>query len=121
MKKLIFILFFLPIINLAQVQLLPSIGLSIEPDDNDSICTIIPRTQGNPWNSIQAGDTMADFKIWDINGDSIILSEIINNGKNVLMISGSYTCPIFRDHMTDLNDVSLQFGNDIGSRHQEYI
>ena len=56
---------------------------------------------------------MADFKLWDINGDSIILSDILNSGKRVLMISGSYTCPIFRNHMSDLNAVAAQFGNDI--------
>ena len=97
----------------SQTQLLNTIGINNEPLDSDSICTIIPRTQGNAWNQISAGDTMADFKLFDINGDSIILSQILNSGKRVLMISGSYTCPIFRDHMSDLNAVSAQYGNDI--------
>ena len=66
--------------TLGQVSLLTSIGLLTEPNDTDSICTIIPRNQGNPWNTINVGDTMADFKLWDINGDSVILSEILNNG-----------------------------------------
>jgi len=113
MKKLLLILLCLPMIGFGQVSLLPSIGLSNEPNDIDSICTIIPRNQGNSWNTINVGDTMADFKLWDINGDSIILSDILNSGKRVLMISGSYTCPIFRNHMSDLNAVAAQFGNDI--------
>ena len=110
---LIFILLFANI-TFAQVQLLPLINLNnIEPQNSDSICTIIPRTQENSWVQINPGDTMADFKLWNINGDSIILSEIINSGKNVLMIAGSYTCPIFRNHMSDLNAVSAQFSNEI--------
>ena len=100
-------------VSFGQVLLLPSIGLSSEPNDIDSICTIIPSNQGNSWNTISVGDTMADFKLWDINGDSIILSDILNSGKRLLMISGSYTCPIFRNHMSDLNAVAEQFGNDI--------
>ena len=113
MNRLLYILLCIPLIGTAQVNLLPSIGLNYEPDDADSICGITPRNQGNPWNTISVGDTMADFKLYDINGDSIILSDVLNSGKRVLMISGSYTCPIFRDHMTDLNAVSAQFGNDI--------
>ena len=84
-----------------------------EPNDTDVVCTITPRNQGNPWVTINTGDTMVDFKLWDINGDSIVLSEILNNGKNVLMIAGSYTCPIFRNHMSDLNAVASQFSNEI--------
>ena len=97
----------------AQVQLLPSIGLSTQPLDTDSVCTIIPRNQGNSWVPVSVGDTMADFTLWDINGDSITLSSALNSGKRVLMVAGSYTCPIFRNHMPDLNAVAVQFGNQI--------
>ena len=113
MKKLLLILLFSPIIGFCQISLLPSIGLVSQPLDTDSVCTITPRNQGNPWSTINTGDTMADFKLWDINGDSVILSQILNSGKNVLMIAGSYTCPIFRNHMSDLNAVASQFSNEI--------
>lgn len=114
MKNILFIIISLFInVAFAQVQLLPFIGLSNQPLDTDSVCTIIPRTQGNAWVPVSAGDTMADFTLWDINGDSITLSSVLNSGKRVLMVSGSYTCPIFRNHMSDLNAVSAQFGNQI--------
>ena len=114
MKKyfLIFFIFYNTSL-IGQVQLLPSINMGYEPNDNDSICLITPRSQGNSWIPVNTGDTMADFKLWNINGDSIILSEILNTGKNVLIVSGSYTCPIFRNHMSDLNAVSTQFGSQI--------
>ena len=114
MKKILFIIISL-FVNIAfsQVQLLPSIGLSTQPLDTDPVCTIIPRSQGNPWIPVNAGDTMADFTLWDINGNSVTLSSVLNSGKRVLMVSGSYTCPIFRNHMSDLNAVAAQFGNQI--------
>ena len=113
MKKLILIAFVLPLLIKAQVQLLPSIGIGSLPNDTDSVCPIVPRAQGNPWTQVHVGDTMADFTLWDINGDSVTLSEMLNSGKRVLMVAGSYTCPIFRNHMPDLNAVTAQFGNQI--------
>ena len=114
MKKIVFLFISLfANIAFAQVQLLPFIGLSTQPLDTDSICTIIPRSQGNPWIPINEGDTMSDFTLWDISGNSITLSSVLNSGKRALIVSGSYTCPIFRNHMTDLNAVNAQFSNEI--------
>ena len=61
MKKLLLLLLCLPIIGFGQVQLLPSIGLISQPLDTDSVCTIIPRNQGNTWIPINVGDTLANF------------------------------------------------------------
>ncbi|MCH2021187.1 MAG: T9SS type A sorting domain-containing protein [Saprospiraceae bacterium] len=97
----------------SQVQLKPSIGINSLPNDTDSVCPIVPRTQGNTWIPVNVGDTMADFKLYDLNGDSVILSSVLNSGKRALIVSGSYTCPIFRNHMTELNAVAAQYGNQI--------
>jgi hypothetical protein len=113
MKKLILIAFVLPLLIKAQVQLLPSIGIGSLPNDSDSVCAIIPRAQGNPWIAVNPGDTMADFTLYDISGNAVTLSSVLNTGKRVLMVAGSYTCPIFRNHMSDLNAVAAQFGNQI--------
>ena len=94
-------------------QLLPSIGIGSLPNDSDSICAIVPRSQGNPWAPISVGDTMADFTLYDINGTPVTLSNVLNSGKHALIVSGSYTCPIFRNHMSDLNTVAAQFGSQI--------
>ena len=112
-KTLVIIISLFANIAFAQVQLLPSIGLSSPPLDTDSVCTIVPRTQGNPWIAVNEGDTMADFTLWDINGNALTLSAVLNSGKRALIVSGSYTCPIFRNHMTDLNAVAAQFSNEI--------
>ena len=113
MKKLILIAFVLPLLIKAQVQLLPSIGIGSLPNDSDSVCAIIPRAQGNPWIAVNPGDTMADFTLYDISGNAVTLSSVLKSGKRVLKVAGSYTCPIFRNHMPDLNAVAAQFGNQI--------
>ncbi len=111
--ELLFFALFFSAVTIAQVQLKPMIGINSLPNDNDSVCTIVPRTQGNAWVPVASGDTMADFKLFDINGDSVVLSDVLNAGKKALIVSGSYTCPIFRNHMSELNGVAAQFGNQI--------
>ncbi|HIA37613.1 MAG TPA: T9SS type A sorting domain-containing protein [Flavobacteriales bacterium] len=113
MNKLLLALLCLPFLAFGQVQLKPSIGIGALPNDSDPVCTIVPRTQGNPWTPIAAGDTAADFNLYDINGVAMDLASILNSGKFVLMVAGSYTCPIFRNHMTELNAVAAQYGNQI--------
>lgn len=99
--------------SICNAQLLPSINSGILPNDSDPVCTIVPRNQGNPWTAVNAGDIVADFTLFDISDNSMTLSNILNTGKYVLMVAGSYTCPIFRDHMTELNAVAAQYGNQI--------
>ena len=112
MKNILLIIFIFPLISLGQIQLLPSIGIGSLPDDIDPICTIVPRTV-NPWTPVVVGDTVADFTLYDINGSSMNLASVLNSGKYVLMVAGSYTCPIFRNHMTELNAVAAQYGSQI--------
>lgn len=112
MKNIVWILLVFPFVGFGQVQLLPSIGIGPLPNDSDPVCTIVPRPQ-NPWTPVGVGDTVADFTLYDINGNSMNLASILNSGKYVLMVAGSYTCPIFRDHMTELNAVAAQYGSQI--------
>ncbi len=112
MKRIIISFLCLPVIVAGQVHLKPSIGIGALPNDVDSVCTIISRDQV-PWTPVNQGDTAADFTLYDINGNSVNLASVLNSGKHVLMVSGSYTCPIFRDHMSILNAVSAQYGSQI--------
>jgi hypothetical protein len=97
----------------AQPVLHPSIGLVSEPDDADSICYI-------PWylgsfssSGISAGDTAADFRLYSINGDSIQLADWLLCGKPVLLIAGSYTCPVFRNKIPAINSLVSQYSGQI--------
>ena len=86
-------------------QLLPSIGLSNLPFDSDSICTI-PIAQGSgSAPGIMPGNPVPDFKLYTLGGDSVELSSVLQSGKSVLLISSSYTCPVFRGKIPVINQV----------------
>ena len=94
-----------------QPPLLPSIGIASLPSDNDSICYIPWYTGGFGASGLQAGDTAYDFTLYDLNGDSLNLGEALSHGKPVLLVAGSYTCPVYRNKIPALNSiVSLYAG-----------
>ena len=95
--------------TLVQAQLTENVGLMEMPNDEDPI--FFGQNNGSGGSSL--GSFVSDFKLYDVNGDSIILSDVLNTGKNVLMVSGSYTCPIFRNHMSELNSVYNLYGDQI--------
>jgi hypothetical protein len=97
----------------AQVNLLPSIGVNVLPSDNDSVCYIPMYMGGFGTSGIQEGDTASDFKLYTLAGDSVVLSDVLNSGKPVLMVAGSYTCPVFRNKVNSINNVKALYGNQI--------
>jgi hypothetical protein len=106
MRKLLllpFIFFNLQLI--AQPNLFPSIGVGALPSDNDSVC-YIPWYLGSFYTSgLQAGDTAYDFTLYNLNGDSLNLQTALSNGRPVLLIAASYTCPVYRGMVPVINDV----------------
>src|SRR5687768_9172822 len=96
MKNHIYILLFVLSALCCRSQLLPGIGLNSAPGDNAVIC---PEQfyLGNFYSSgYHKGDTVPDFKLYGLNGDSLALSQALAGGKPVLLIAGSLTCPVFR-------------------------
>ena len=101
----IFIFIFLVGRLVAQPVLRPAIGLYALPQDTEQVCTP-PLYLGSFYMSgLQAGDTAFDFTLYDLNGDSLRLGEALSYGKPVLLIAGSYTCPVFRQKSSVINDV----------------
>lgn len=89
----------------AQANLLPAIGTGMLPNDSDSICPI-PWYLGSFYNSgLQVGDTAYDFVLFDLNGDSLHLQTALSYGRPVLLIAGSYTCPVFRGKVPVINNL----------------
>ncbi len=106
MRKLLLVLYLI-LFNfmIIQAQLLPGIGLSHLPADGDSICPI-PIAQGSgSVPGIMPGNPVPDFKLYTLTGDSVTLSEVLLLGKPVLLISSSYTCPVFRGKIPVINQV----------------
>jgi hypothetical protein len=94
-------------------QLLPSVGLNSIPPDSASVCTE-PFYLGNFYSTgYQQGDTVPEFKLYGLNGDSLILSQALSSGKPVLLIAGSLTCPVFRAKVATINQVVSTYSPNI--------
>ncbi|MCX6153704.1 MAG: T9SS type A sorting domain-containing protein [Candidatus Kapabacteria bacterium] len=109
---LIFLLCFVTQLK-TSAELLPTIGINKLPADSDSVC-YIPWYFGNFYDSGLPADTFAnDFKIYDLKGDSLVLSQKLAKGKPILLIAGSLTCPIFREKIPIINKVISIYGDKI--------
>lgn len=97
----------------AQPDLLPSIGIGSLPADDDAICTLPFQTP--PITSVgrPAGEMAADFNLYDLDGNGFTLNDALALGKPVLMISASYTCPVFRGKVPVINTVVATYGDQI--------
>lgn len=112
-RALLLPLIFATVSALSQPTLLPSLGIGGEPDPSDAICPI-PLYLGDFYSTgIQVGDTCADFTLYNRDGDAFNLEQTLTDGKPVLMISGSYTCPVFRNKIDVINQMIQQFGADL--------
>jgi len=104
---------------LGQLNLKPSIGLTSLPADNEAICNPnIPEAitaNDNSFNNIGivVGQTIPHFKLYKINGDSLDIETELLKGKPVVLISSSYTCPVYRGKVNSINNLVAQFGNKI--------
>jgi hypothetical protein len=110
MRKITYIAaFFLCQQLVAQPNLLPSIGIGPLPADNEPVC-YIPWYLGSFYTSgLQAGDTAHDFTLYNLNGDSLNLATALGNGRPVLLIAASYTCPVYRGKVPVINDLVTMY------------
>jgi hypothetical protein len=113
MKNFVLVFVFIFSSLLVKSQLLPSIGLTSLPADNTPICSI-PWYLGSFYTSgLQEGSYAPDFKLYNLSGDSLILSNALANGKPVLLVAGSLTCPVFMGKIPTINQIISTYGNDI--------
>ena len=98
---------------IAQPNLLPSIGVGALPSDNDSVC-YIPWYLGSFYTSgLQVGDTAYDFTLYNLNSDSFNLKTALSNGRPVLLVAASYTCPVYRDKLPVINDLISTYAGQL--------
>lgn len=90
---------------LSAQNLKPSIGIGALPGDNDTICTIPLYTGSYYTSGYQDGDTVPDFTLYDMNGQPWNLATELGKGKPILLVAGSYTCPVFRNQMATINNI----------------
>lgn len=113
MRSVSLALALLPSLCLAQPDLLPSFGIGALPADSDPICTLPFQTP--PIQSVgrPEGEQAADFTLYDLNGNAFNLESALLQGKPVLMISSSYTCPVFRNRLPRINSVAAQYADQL--------
>jgi hypothetical protein len=104
-RILIFLIILKTSAAFSQPVLLPSIGLNGIPADNDSVCNIPFYTGSFYTSGLQAGDTAFDFTLYNAGGDSLHLGSALSQGRPVLLIAGSYTCPVYRGKVQVINDL----------------
>ncbi len=98
----------------AQVPLAEIVGLDGLPADDDPICTIpiYPEITTNLEAPLE-GELVHDFKLYTLEGDSVQLSGVLNDGKPVLLIGCSYTCYVYRGKVDIINDMQALYGDQI--------
>jgi hypothetical protein len=74
-----------------------------------------PSISGNVFEApgLHEGDTIPDFKLYTLDNDSVHIADLLADGKPVLLIGGSYTCPKYRNHLDEVNDLQAAYGNQV--------
>lgn len=107
------LLFFLSTPLFVSAQLLPHIGLDAEPSPDDAICEIGDYNVDYEAVGFFEDEFVNDFTVYSPDGEEFTLSEELSSDKPVLLISGSYTCPVFRNKTSLINLVEATYGDQI--------
>lgn len=91
-------------------QIQPGIGIYTLPDDSELICEISIVSSNPNGGGPVVGEEVQDFTLYQSNGQSHRLSDELNSGVPVLLISGSLTCPVFRDRIPEINAMAAAYG-----------
>lgn len=114
MKKLYSSFLFCISLVAASAQVLqPSIGLSSPPSATDSICSIQVYTGDYDTTGYMQGDTIPDFTLYKLNGDSVNMLAELQSDLPVMLVAGSYTCPVFRNRVSDLNNMQTLYNGQL--------
>jgi hypothetical protein len=99
--------------NLHAQTLKPFIGLIAPPNKSDKMCVIQNYLGSFETSGYHVGDTVNDFRIYNLDFQALSLSESLKKGKPILLISSSYTCPVFRDKVPVINEIASLFKNQL--------
>lgn len=102
-------------ILIAQTYLLPSISDGPMPTLTDELCDppVYPVVTDELEDGPFEGDAVPEFTLYSIDGEEFTLSDKLSEGKPVLLISGSYTCWVYRSAVDKINGLQMLFGDYI--------
>ena len=95
------------------LDLLTHFGQLTTPSHADSICPIVSYLGNFDENAISIGQKVHDFTLYDNLGNATNLEDKLLEGKPVFLMTGSYTCPTFRDKIVGLNQLVSLYAADI--------
>ena len=84
------------------------IGDSVQPRETDSIAVVLPFTGRTSELGFQPGAIVPDFILWDADGKPFHLDDELRRGLPVVLISGSYTCSVFRQRIPQINALAAR-------------
>ncbi len=107
---------FICTINAQGPTLAPSIGLFSQPVTTDSICPI--QTYLDPNGTyllpgLSNAQLIPDFTLYDRAGNAMNMQTKLATLKPVLIVSGSYTCPVFRNKINLINNLKTNYGSSL--------
>lgn len=80
------------------------------PDDTIQDHTFVVDGTYNPENhGYEVNDTVPNIRLEDINGDFFELKSSLKSQEYVLLISGSYTCPMMRNSVSTIKKIQYVF------------
>jgi len=94
-------------------KLKSSIGYSPSPITSDPICSIPVYTGSFSISGYQKGEAVNDFTLYKQNGAAVNLKQELQKGKPVLLVTGNYTCPVFRGKISSLNQLYNTYQNKV--------
>jgi hypothetical protein len=97
--------------GMAQPDLLPHIGMDNPPLLSDQVCEIGNYYEISDW-GYEIGETVNDFTVYSCNQEEFTLSDALADDEPVLLISGSYTCPRFRNAVADMNTIGSLYADE---------
>ena len=92
---------------------MPSIVDGPLPSNSEPICAtpaypaVTPDFEAGPY----VGDIIPDFTLYTLGGEPFVASEKLASGKPLLLVSGSYTCWVYRENVDILNTLQMLYGD----------
>ncbi|OJW81309.1 MAG: hypothetical protein BGO69_04390 [Bacteroidetes bacterium 46-16] len=81
------------------------------PRGNTRIDKIVPFTGNYKTTGFEVGDSAPEIVFYTRDNKVVSLHKLLSGHVPVLLISGSYTCNMFREHINDINEIAAYYKN----------
>lgn len=95
------------------LNLQPHFGSQTTYATNDPICPIVSFLGDFDTSGYAAGEIVHDFTLYNKDGDAFNLESKLLEGKPLMLMTGSYTCPAFRGALYELEQLISAYQNEV--------